>query len=63
MKPPIPEKHEAVGKPNDELPTDKAQPDSTNRPPSRGPSKVGPDKDPDRAEDVMIEEAEDTVIY
>ncbi|KAI0389875.1 hypothetical protein F5Y17DRAFT_469364 [Xylariaceae sp. FL0594] len=62
VKPTIPEKHEALGKPDDEVPTDKAQPESesSNRPPSRGTIKVGPDKDPDRAEDVMIEEAEDT---
>ncbi|KAI0460416.1 hypothetical protein F5B21DRAFT_7091 [Xylaria acuta] len=58
------EKDETVGKPNDEPPTDKPQPpESTNRPSSRATNKVGPDKESDRADDVMIEEDEDTVIY
>ncbi|KAI1757833.1 hypothetical protein F4782DRAFT_146973 [Xylaria castorea] len=63
-KPSLLEKDETVGKPNDELPTDKPQPpEPTNRPSSRATNKVGPDKESDRADDVMIEEDEDTVIY
>ncbi|KAH8161183.1 hypothetical protein CIB48_g7073 [Xylaria polymorpha] len=62
-KPSLSEKDETVGKPNDEPPTDKSQPESTNRPSSRATNKVGPDKESDRADDVMIEEDEDTVIY
>ncbi|KAI2637398.1 hypothetical protein GGS21DRAFT_511382 [Xylaria nigripes] len=62
-KPDISEKHETVGKPNDEPPTDKSQPESTNCPPSRATNKVGPEKESDRVDDVMIEEDEDTVIY
>ncbi|KAI0870264.1 pinin/SDK/memA/ protein conserved region-domain-containing protein [Hypoxylon argillaceum] len=63
VKPSIPEKDEIVGKPHDEPPTDKPQPESTNRPSSRATNKVGPEKESDRADDVMIEEDEDTVIY
>ncbi|KAI0486838.1 pinin/SDK/memA/ protein conserved region-domain-containing protein [Xylaria cf. heliscus] len=62
-KPSLSEKDETVGKPNDEPPTDKPHPESTNRPSSRATNKVGPDKESDRADDVMIEEEEDTVIY
>ncbi|KAJ2993278.1 hypothetical protein NUW58_g1887 [Xylaria curta] len=62
-KPSTSGKDETVGKPNDEPPADKSQPESTNRPSSRITNKVGPDKDSDRADDVMIEEDEDTVIY
>ncbi|KAI0975990.1 pinin/SDK/memA/ protein conserved region-domain-containing protein [Xylaria arbuscula] len=62
-KPSLPEKDETVGKPHDEPPTDKSQPVSTNRPPSRATNKVGPEKESDRQDDVMIEEDEDTVIY
>ncbi|TGJ82908.1 hypothetical protein E0Z10_g5872 [Xylaria hypoxylon] len=60
VKPSSSEKGETVGKPNDE---DKPQPVSTNRPPSRATNKVGPERESDRADDVMIEEDEDTVIY
>ncbi|GAW12791.1 hypothetical protein ANO14919_021620 [Xylariales sp. No.14919] len=60
VKPSLSEKGETVGKPNDE---DKPQPVSTNRPPSHTTNKVGPEKESDRADDVMIEEDEDTVIY
>jgi hypothetical protein len=63
VEPPISEKHETVGKPNDEPPTDKPLSESTNRPPSHTTNKAGPEKETDRADDVMIEEAEDTVIY
>jgi hypothetical protein len=63
VKPSIPEKDETVGKLQDEPPTDKPQPESTNPPPSRATNKVGPEKESDRADDVMIEEDEDTVIY
>ncbi|KAI1132928.1 pinin/SDK/memA/ protein conserved region-domain-containing protein [Nemania abortiva] len=63
VKPSIPEKDETVGKPHDEPPADKTQPESTNRPSSRATNKVGPEKESDRADDVMIEEDEDTVIY
>ncbi|KAI0448045.1 hypothetical protein F4803DRAFT_5298 [Xylaria telfairii] len=62
-KPSLSGNDETVGKPNDEPPTDKPQPESTNRPSSRATNKVGPDKESDRADDVMIEEDEDTVIY
>ena len=63
LKPSLTNKDETVGKPHDEPPTDKSQPVSTNRPPSRATNKVGPEKESDRADDVMIEEDEDTVIY
>ncbi|KAJ8122164.1 hypothetical protein ONZ43_g1571 [Nemania bipapillata] len=62
-KPSISEKDETVGKPHDEPPTDKPQPEPTNRPSSRATNKVGTEKESDRADDVMIEEDEDTVIY
>ncbi|KAI0400839.1 hypothetical protein F4802DRAFT_467097 [Xylaria palmicola] len=63
VKPPVLEKDETVGKPNDEPPTDKPQPESTNRPSSRATNKAGLERESDRADDVMIEEEEDTVIY
>lgn len=62
-QPPLPVKDETVGKPNDKVPADKPQPESTNRPPSHTTNKVGPEKESDRVDDVMIEEEEDTVIY
>ncbi|KAI1180365.1 pinin/SDK/memA/ protein conserved region-domain-containing protein [Nemania sp. FL0916] len=62
-KPPILGTDVTVGKPHVESPTDKPQPESTNHPPSRATNKVGPEKESDRADDVMIEEDEDTVIY
>jgi hypothetical protein len=62
-QPLLPVKDETVGKPNDKVPADKPQPESTNRPPSRATNKVGPEKESDRVDDVMIEEEEDTVIY
>ncbi|RYC64763.1 hypothetical protein CHU98_g1456 [Xylaria longipes] len=43
-KPSLSEKDETVGNPNDEPPTDKPQPESTNRPSSRATNKVGPTK-------------------
>ncbi|KAI0841757.1 hypothetical protein F5Y06DRAFT_260370 [Hypoxylon sp. FL0890] len=49
-------------KPDDEHLTDVPQSNPTNRPPSHA-GKVGHEKDSDRADDVMIEEVEDTVIY
>lgn len=67
VNPPIPNKDETVGKLRDELPTaDKSQPESTNPPSSRATNKVGlekPEREADKADDVMIEEDEDTVIY
>ncbi|KAI1457128.1 hypothetical protein F4805DRAFT_429655 [Annulohypoxylon moriforme] len=69
VDPPAPEPKDKVGsKPDDEHPTDTPQsnpsPTTTNnnRPPSHA-GKVGHEKEPDRADDVMIEEVEDTVIY
>ncbi|KAI2471428.1 hypothetical protein F4781DRAFT_429323 [Annulohypoxylon bovei var. microspora] len=61
------ESKDKVGsKPDDEHPTDIPQsnpsPTTTNHPPSHA-GKVGHEKEPDRADDVMIEEVEDTVIY
>ncbi|KAI1412853.1 hypothetical protein F5Y13DRAFT_38425 [Hypoxylon sp. FL1857] len=49
-------------KPDDEHHTDIPQSNPTNRPPSHA-GKVGHEKESDRADDVMIEEVEDTVIY
>ncbi|KAI1426025.1 pinin/SDK/memA/ protein conserved region-domain-containing protein [Xylaria sp. FL1777] len=63
VKTSLSEKDETVGKPNDEPPTDKSQPVPANRPSSHATNKVGPEKESDRADDVMIEEDEDTVIY
>ncbi|KAI1186852.1 pinin/SDK/memA/ protein conserved region-domain-containing protein [Nemania serpens] len=67
VKPSMPSKDETVGKFHDEPPTaDKPQPESTNRPSSRATNKVRPEKpekESDKADDVMIEEDEDTVIY
>ncbi|KAI1116110.1 pinin/SDK/memA/ protein conserved region-domain-containing protein [Nemania sp. NC0429] len=67
VKPSIPNKDETVGKLHDEPPTaDNPQPESTNRPASSATNKVGPEKpekESDKADDVMIEEDEDTVIY
>lgn len=68
VDPPALEPMDKVGsKPDDEHPTDiphsNTSPTSTtNRPPSNA-GKVGHEKEPDRADDVMIEEVEDTVIY
>ncbi|KAI1826135.1 hypothetical protein F4861DRAFT_498212 [Xylaria intraflava] len=62
-KPLLLERHETVGKPKNEPPADKSQPESTNSPPSRAANKVGPEKESDRVDDVMIEEDEDIVIY
>ncbi|KAI0166412.1 hypothetical protein GGR57DRAFT_446631 [Xylariaceae sp. FL1272] len=57
------EEKEPVGEPRDENPPDKPpQPVPTNPSPSPSTNK-GLAKDADRAEDVMIEEDEDTVIY
>lgn len=63
-EPPTSEPKEIVGsKTNDEHLTDlpKSIP-TANRPPSFS-GKAGHEKEPDRADDVMIEEVEDTVIY
>ncbi|KAI0024687.1 hypothetical protein F4780DRAFT_795206 [Xylariomycetidae sp. FL0641] len=63
------EEEPVVGKPETEkAPTDDSpRPDTTNPtsppPPVRPTSKAGPEKESDRADDVMIEEDEDTVIY
>ncbi|KAL7626912.1 hypothetical protein AAE478_003686 [Parahypoxylon ruwenzoriense] len=60
---PTPGPKDTVGsKPDDERLTDLPQSDPTNRPPSRT-NKPGHEKEPERADDVMIEEVEDTVIY
>ncbi|KAI0199686.1 hypothetical protein F4808DRAFT_205016 [Astrocystis sublimbata] len=60
-----PEKHQTVGKSDEEPPTDKPpSAESTNDHPSNATNKVGPpDKEADKADLVMIEEDEDTVIY
>ncbi|KAI0603213.1 pinin/SDK/memA/ protein conserved region-domain-containing protein [Biscogniauxia sp. FL1348] len=64
VKPPTPEAKETVGRPdNIEPPTNISHSDSTNRAPSHNINKVGHEKESDRADDVMIEEDEDTVIY
>ncbi|KAI1384631.1 pinin/SDK/memA/ protein conserved region-domain-containing protein [Hypoxylon trugodes] len=66
--PPLEPKNTVGSKTNDEHPTDNPPPSNptpatANRPPSRT-GKVGHhEKEPDRADDVMIEEVEDTVIY
>ncbi|KAI2626626.1 pinin/SDK/memA/ protein conserved region-domain-containing protein [Hypoxylon sp. NC1633] len=60
--PPADPKESVGNNPNKDRPTNLAQYDSTNRPPSRS-NKVSHEKEPDRADDVMIEEVEDTVIY
>ncbi|KAI1212272.1 uncharacterized protein F4807DRAFT_365013 [Annulohypoxylon truncatum] len=67
VDPPALEPKDIVGsKPDDEHPIDipQSNPSSTttDRPPSHA-GKVGHEKEPDRADDVMIEEVEDTVIY
>ncbi|KAI0480832.1 pinin/SDK/memA/ protein conserved region-domain-containing protein [Xylariaceae sp. FL0804] len=69
-KPPSPEPPEArepVGKSDHEPPADSPLLDSTNKPAPPHASKPGggggQEKEPDRADDVMIEEDEDTVIY
>ncbi|KAI1082395.1 pinin/SDK/memA/ protein conserved region-domain-containing protein [Whalleya microplaca] len=60
---PVPEPKETVGKADDEnSTTDLTKSDSTNRPPSHT-RQAGHEKESDRADDVMIEEDEDTVIY
>jgi hypothetical protein len=55
---------EIVGKvdDHDDRPTDALVPDSTNRDSSH-PSKAGPERESDESGDIMVEEAEDTVIY
>ncbi|KAI1816806.1 hypothetical protein GGS20DRAFT_583152 [Poronia punctata] len=62
VKPPISKTEETTVEPDTKIPTNKSE-STNNRPHSRGTNKAGPDRDHDRAEDVMIEEAEDTVIY
>ncbi|KAI5863165.1 pinin/SDK/memA/ protein conserved region-domain-containing protein [Durotheca rogersii] len=63
-EPPTPIPKDTVGsKPDNERLTDHAHSDPNDRPPSRT-HKPGPEKEPDRADDAMIEEeVEDTVIY
>ncbi|KAI2639587.1 hypothetical protein GGS26DRAFT_274255 [Hypomontagnella submonticulosa] len=61
-EPPTPEKETVGSKPDNEHIADLPQHNRTNRPPSHA-GKVGHEKEPDRADDVMIEEVEDTVIY
>ncbi|KAI0386158.1 hypothetical protein F5Y04DRAFT_275764 [Hypomontagnella monticulosa] len=61
-EPPTPEKDIVGSKPDNEHIADLPQSNPTNRPPSHA-GKVGHEKEPDRADDVMIEEVEDTVIY
>ncbi|RYP10107.1 hypothetical protein DL764_000898 [Monosporascus ibericus] len=61
IEPPTPETKEALRKTVDERPTDTWQSDSANHAPSN--AKVGHVKESDDAGDVMVEEAEDTVIY
>ncbi|KAI0013989.1 pinin/SDK/memA/ protein conserved region-domain-containing protein [Xylariaceae sp. FL0662B] len=63
VTPPLPEPKETVGKADDdERPTDLPKSNSTNRTPSHT-RQAGHEKESDRADDVMIEEDEDTVIY
>ncbi|KAI5926364.1 pinin/SDK/memA/ protein conserved region-domain-containing protein [Camillea tinctor] len=73
VKPPTPEAKEIVGSrsadvepptniPPSDPPSDPLS-DTTNRVPSNTANKVGHDKESDRADDVMIEEEEDTLIY
>ncbi|KAI1404029.1 hypothetical protein F4819DRAFT_449210 [Hypoxylon fuscum] len=63
-EPSTPEPKDTVGsKSNDEPLTDLPQSNPTNNAPSHTPSKIGHEKESDRADDVMIEEVEDTVIY
>lgn len=59
---PTPETKEPLRKTVDERPTDTWQSDSANHAPSHT-GKVGHEKESDDAGDVMVEEAEDTVIY
>ncbi|CAJ2506042.1 Uu.00g001720.m01.CDS01 [Anthostomella pinea] len=68
VRSPTPEPKETVGRSDDEQPTDIPQPEPatnnhTSSPSPNHTNKVGPEKEPDRADDVMIEEDEDTVIY
>ncbi|KAI1500500.1 pinin/SDK/memA/ protein conserved region-domain-containing protein [Biscogniauxia marginata] len=64
VKAPPPEAKETVGRSDDvEHPTNIPPPDPTNRAPSHTTGKAGHEKESDRADDVMIEEDEDTVIY
>ncbi|KAI1144527.1 hypothetical protein F5Y05DRAFT_364924 [Hypoxylon sp. FL0543] len=61
---PTSESKDTVGsKPDDEHLTNITQPNPTNRPPSHAGKVGGHEKESDRADDVMIEEVEDTVIY
>lgn len=61
---PEPEPKDTVGsKPDAEPVTDLPQSNPTNHSPPPTTGKVGYEKEPDKADDVMIEEVEDTVIY
>ncbi|KAI1769253.1 hypothetical protein GGR53DRAFT_475079 [Hypoxylon sp. FL1150] len=65
-EPQTPEPKDTVGsKPDAEPVTDLPQPDPTNHyhSPPHTTGKAGYEKEPDKADDVMIEEVEDTVIY
>lgn len=63
VEPPMSEPKEAPSKAVvDDRPTDISQSDSTNHAPSQ-PDKVGHERESDETGDVMVEEAEDTVIY
>lgn len=63
VRSPTPEPKDTVGNnPNDERPADPPQSNPTNRPPSHA-GKIGHERESDRADDVVIEEVEDTVIY
>ncbi len=62
VEPAAAQPEEALRKIVDDRPTDISQPDSTNHVPSHA-DKVGHEKESDETGDVMVEEAEDTVIY
>lgn len=62
VEPPTPEPEKTPRKTVDERPTDISQSDSTNHAPSQI-DKVGHERESDETGDVMVEEAEDTVIY
>ncbi|KAK7744418.1 hypothetical protein SLS62_010142 [Diatrype stigma] len=62
LEPPTPEPEKTPRKTVDDRPTDIPQPDSTNHAPPQT-DKVGHERESDETGDVMVEEAEDTVIY
>lgn len=64
IEPQTPEPEDTVGsKPDAESVTDLPQSNPTNHPSPLTTGKTGYEKEPDKADEVMIEEVEDTVIY